>query len=139
MANSLARGCARTSLPLGSAAITSQRQRHREIQIRCLDDRGRPADVLIEDVETDNSLVDQEPEMDFARFPLKERLERGCFEDFAGTGLHLKDYAEDLIRKFMQNLLPKRMDPAFLRAPLHQRKRKFGVRPRSGKRSWPRT
>ena len=38
---------------------------------------GIPADILIEDVETDSSVVDQEPEMDFTRFPLKEMLERG--------------------------------------------------------------
>jgi len=82
---------------------------------------GIPADILIEDVETDSSLVDQEPEMDFTRFPLKEMLERGCFGDFEGNVQRLKDYAEDLVRKFMQDLLPKRMEPAFLRAPLHQR------------------
>lgn len=82
---------------------------------------GIPADILIEDVETDRSLVDQEPEMDFTRFPLKEMLERGCFGDFEGNVQKLKDYAEDLVRKFMQDLLPKRMEPAFLRAPLHQR------------------
>ena len=82
---------------------------------------GIPADILIEDVETDSSLVDQEPEMDFTRFPLKEMLERGCFGDFEGNVQRLKDYAEDLVRKFMQDLLPKRMEPAFLRAPMHQR------------------
>ena len=82
---------------------------------------GIPADILIEDVETDSSLVDQEPEMDFTRFPLKEMLERGCFGDFEGNVQRLKDYAEDLVRRFMQDLLPKRMEPAFLRAPLHQR------------------
>ena len=82
---------------------------------------GIPADILIEDVETDSSLVDQEPEMDFTRFPLKEMLERGCFGDFEGNVQRLKDYAEDLVRKFMQDLLPRRMEPAFLRAPLHQR------------------
>ena len=82
---------------------------------------GIPADILIEDVETDSSLVGQEPEMDFTRFPLKEMLERGCFGDFEGNVQRLKDYAEDLVRRFMQDLLPKRMEPAFLRAPLHQR------------------
>lgn len=82
---------------------------------------GIPADILIEDVETDSSLIDHEPEMDFTRFPLKEMLERGCFGDFEGNVQRLKDYAEDLVRKFMQDLLPKRMEPAFLRAPLHQR------------------
>lgn len=82
---------------------------------------GIPADILIEDVETDSSIVDQEPEMDFTRFPLKEMLERGCFGDFEGNVQRLKDYAEDLVRKFMHDLLTKRMEPAFLRAPLHQR------------------
>lgn len=82
---------------------------------------GIPADILIEDVETDSSVVDQEPEMDFSRFPLKEMLERGCFGGFEGNVQRLKDYAEDLVRKFMQDLLPKRMEPAFLRAPMHQR------------------
>ena len=82
---------------------------------------GIPADILIEDVETDRSVVDQDPEMDFTRFPLKEMLERGCFGDFEGNVQRLKDYAEDLVTKFMRDLLPKQMGPAFLRAPLHQR------------------
>ncbi len=78
---------------------------------------GIPADILIEDV----TVVDQEPEIDYTRFPLKEMLERGCFGDFEGNVPRLKDYAEDLVRKFMRNLLPKQMGPAFLRAPMHQR------------------
>lgn len=82
---------------------------------------GIPADILIEDVETDSTVVDQEPEMDFTRFPLKEMLERGCFGDFEGNAQRLKEYAEDLVRKFMQDLLPKQVSPAFLRAPMHQR------------------
>jgi HTH-type transcriptional regulator/antitoxin HigA len=48
-------------------------------------------------------------------------LERGCFGSFDGNVQRLKDYAEDLVRKFMQDLIPKRMEPAFLRAPMHQR------------------
>jgi len=79
------------------------------------------ADILIEDVGTASSVVEQEPEMDFSRFPLNEMLERGCFGDFEGSARQLKDYAEDLVRKFMRDLLPKRMEPAFLRAPMHQR------------------
>jgi HTH-type transcriptional regulator/antitoxin HigA len=82
---------------------------------------GIPADILIEDVETDCSMVSEEPEIDFSRFPLKEMLERGCFGEFEGSVQLLKDYAEDLVRKFMQDLLPKRMEPTFLRAPMHQR------------------
>lgn len=82
---------------------------------------GIPADILIEDVETDNSAVDQVPEVDFTRFPLKEMFERGCFGGFEGNTQRLKDYAEDLVRKLLKDLLPKRMEPAFLRAPMHQR------------------
>lgn len=78
---------------------------------------GIPADILIEDV----AVVDQEPEIDYTRFPLKEMLERGCFGDFEGNVQRLKDYAEDLVRKFMRDLLPKQMGPSFLRAPMHQR------------------
>jgi len=72
-------------------------------------------------IPADSSVVAQEPEMDFSRFPLKEMLERGCFGDFEGNAQRLKEYAEDLVRKFMQDFLPKRMEPAFLRAPMHQR------------------
>jgi HTH-type transcriptional regulator / antitoxin HigA len=82
---------------------------------------GIPADILIEDVETDCAVVEQEPEMDFTRFPLGEMLERGCFGDFDGNTQRLKEYAEDLVRKFMQDLMPKQASPAFLRAPMHQR------------------
>jgi HTH-type transcriptional regulator/antitoxin HigA len=82
---------------------------------------GIPADILIEDVETDCAVVEQEPEMDFTRFPLGEMLERGCFGDFDGNAQRLKEYAEDLVRKFMQDLMPRQASPAFLRAPMHQR------------------
>lgn len=82
---------------------------------------GIPADILIEDVGTDSLLVDQEPEMDFTRFPLKEMQERGCFDDYKGTAHQLKEYAEDLIRKLMQELKNDQVSPAFLRAPMPQR------------------
>ena len=82
---------------------------------------GIPADILIADVEMDISVVDQEPEMDFSRFPLKEMLERGCFGDVDANAQRLKGYAEDLVRKFMKGLLPRQVGPAFLRAPMHQR------------------
>lgn len=82
---------------------------------------GIPADILIEDIGTDKLLVDQEPEMDFTRFPLKEMQERGCFGDFKGTVYELKEYAEDLMRKLMQELKADQVSPAFLRAPMSQR------------------
>ena len=82
---------------------------------------GIPADILIEDVETDSSIVNQDPDIDYSSFPLKEMLERGCFGDFKGNVQRMKDYAEDLVTKFKHDFLPKQMEPAFLRAPLHQR------------------
>ena len=82
---------------------------------------GIPADVLIGAAEGSQAAIGEEPDMDYAKFPLKEMLERGCFGDFKGNAQRLKDYAEDLVRKFMQGLLPKQAEPAFLRAPMHQR------------------
>lgn len=78
---------------------------------------GIPADVLIEDV----ACVDEAPEIDYTRFPLKEMMDRGCFGDFKGSAQKLKDYAEDLMTRFMRDVQPKQMGAAFLRAPLPQR------------------
>ena len=80
-----------------------------------------PADVLIGSAESGTQAVGAEPEMEYAKFPLKEMLDRNCFGNFKGNAQRLKDYAEDLVLKFMQGLLPKQAAPAFLRAPLHQR------------------
>lgn len=80
-----------------------------------------PADVLIGSAESGTQAVGAEPEMEYAKFPLKEMLDRNCFGNFKGNAQRLKDYAEDLVLKFMQGLLPKQTAPAFLRAPLHQR------------------
>lgn len=82
---------------------------------------GIPADVLIGGAERRREIIGQEPEMDYAKLPLKEMYDRGCFGEFKGNAQRLKDYAEDLVTNFMQGLLPKQTEPAFLRAPLHQR------------------
>ncbi|RFC31340.1 MAG: HTH-type transcriptional regulator / antitoxin HigA [Candidatus Nitrotoga sp. MKT] len=82
---------------------------------------GIPADVLIGGAESSQTVIGEEPEMEYTKFPLKEMLERGCFGEFKGNAQRLKDYAEDLTLKFMHGLLPKQAAPAFLRAPLHQR------------------
>ncbi|WP_235931675.1 ImmA/IrrE family metallo-endopeptidase [Sheuella amnicola] len=82
---------------------------------------GIQADILIEEPGHDYSIIEQDEEIDFSRFPIKEMYERGCFGDIEGNAQYFKDYAEDLIRKFMHDLLPKRMEPTFLRAPMHQR------------------
>ena len=82
---------------------------------------GIPADILIEDSESDSFITNQESETDYSNFPLKEMSKRGCFGDFKGNGQRLKDYAEELVTKFMRELLPSHQEPAFLRAPLHRR------------------
>jgi HTH-type transcriptional regulator/antitoxin HigA len=82
---------------------------------------GIPADVLIGGAENSQVVIGDQPEMDYAKFPLKEMLARGCFGDFKGNARQLEDYAEDLVREFMQGVLPKQAEPAFLRAPMHQR------------------
>ncbi|MGB8338949.1 MAG: ImmA/IrrE family metallo-endopeptidase [Burkholderiales bacterium] len=82
---------------------------------------GIPADVLIGGVENTKAAIGDQPEMEYTKFPLKEMLERGCFGDFKGNAQRLKDYAEDMVLKFMHGFLPKQAEPAFLRAPLHQR------------------
>jgi len=82
---------------------------------------GIPADILIADTGITDAVLNQEPEFDFASFPLKEMADRGCFGGFQGNAQALKEYAEDLVSKFMRDFLPKRMEPTFLRAPMHQR------------------
>lgn len=82
---------------------------------------GIPADVLIGVAETSQAIIGEEPEMDYTKFPLKEMLARGCFGDFKGNVQRLKEYAEEQVLKFMHGLLSKQAEPAFLRAPLHQR------------------
>jgi HTH-type transcriptional regulator/antitoxin HigA len=82
---------------------------------------GIPADVLISGSEISQALVGEDPEMDYTKFPLKEMFDRGYFADFKGNTQRLKDYAEELLLSFMHGILPKQAEPAFLRAPLHQR------------------
>jgi HTH-type transcriptional regulator/antitoxin HigA len=82
---------------------------------------GIPADVLIGGAENSQAIIGEVPEMEYTKLPLKEMLERGCFNEFKGNAQRLRDYAEDLTLKFMHGLLPKQAEPAFLRAPLHQR------------------
>lgn len=87
---------------------------------RLRDGLGIPADVLVgagkEPVEPEDGTVP-----DYSRFPLKEMQERGYFGTFNYSAAKLKDYAEDLMRDFLQGLAPGRAEPVLLRAPLHQR------------------
>lgn len=80
-----------------------------------------PADVLIGGTDSSLVILGTEPELEYSKFPLKEMLDRGCFGEVKGNAQRLKDYAEDLVLKFMHGLMPKQAEPAFLRAPMHQR------------------
>ena len=81
---------------------------------------GIPAEILISasgEVDLDLST---EPQYNFRKFPLAEMLERGCFPDFKGGVMQVKDYAEELIRKFMRGVMHQKISPTLMRAPLHQ-------------------
>ncbi|WP_374658305.1 ImmA/IrrE family metallo-endopeptidase [Inhella sp.] len=85
---------------------------------------GIPAEVLIADLGSD-LLASDEEDLDFARFPLTELLNRGCLGEARRSTRELKDYAEELIRPLLQALLPQRSAAtALMRAPLHQRGRR---------------
>lgn len=81
---------------------------------------GIPAEVLI--AGSDEEVIDpgSEPHYEYSKFPLQEMLERGYFAGFTGNLKEVKEYAEDLVRKFMRGTGGDATSPALLRAPLHQ-------------------
>ena len=79
-----------------------------------------PAEVLIAGSEDRDVDLSAEPQYNYARFPLLEMWERGHFAEFKGGIKQVKEYAEDLVRKFMRGALGDGARPALLRAPLHQ-------------------
>lgn len=81
---------------------------------------GIPAEVLIGALEDEDVDLSSEPEYNYARFPLQEMWERGYFADFKGGIKQVKEYAEDLVRKFMRGAIGDMSRPALLRARLHQ-------------------
>lgn len=81
---------------------------------------GIPADVLIAGSDNEDIDLGSELQYDFSRFPLQEMLERGYFAEFTGDLKRAKEYAEDLVRKFMRGVGGDLTRHALLRAPLHQ-------------------
>ncbi len=79
-----------------------------------------PAEVLIGGSEDEDVDLSSEPQYNYSKFPLQEMWERGYFADFTGGIKQVKEYAEDLVRKFMRRELGDRVRPALLRARLHQ-------------------
>ena len=79
---------------------------------------GIPANVLIAGSEDEDIDLASQSTYDYSKFPLQEMLERGYFAGFAGDLKRAKEYAEELVRKFIRGGASAR--PALLRAPLHQ-------------------
>lgn len=79
-----------------------------------------PAEVLIGDSGDADVDLSSEPQYNYAKFPVQEMWERGHFPDFKGGIKQVKEYAEDLVRKFMRRVLGDLARPALLRARLHQ-------------------
>lgn len=81
---------------------------------------GISAEILISGSEDGDVDLAVDPQYDYLKFPLQEMLDRGYFDGFKGDIKHVKEYAEDLIRKFIRTIDSKSINPALLRAPLHQ-------------------
>ncbi len=81
---------------------------------------GIPAEVLIAGSDEEGLNLGSEPQYEYSKFPLQEMLERGYFAEFTGDLKQVKEYAEDLVRKFMRGMGGDSTSLALLRAPLHQ-------------------
>lgn len=81
---------------------------------------GIPAEVLIAGSDIQD-MAAESPELNYARFPLKEMQARGCFAGFQGKAGRLKDDAEEMVRGFLRDLVPADAAPVLMRAPMHQR------------------
>lgn len=108
------------SLPKVSEVLSRKRPLSLSMIRKLHSGLGISADILIsgsEDVDVD---LAAEPQYDYSKFPLQEMLERGFFDEFKGDIKRVKEYAEDLVRKFMRGIQGNYINPALLRAPLHQ-------------------
>nr|WP_315238644.1 ImmA/IrrE family metallo-endopeptidase [uncultured Albidiferax sp.] len=80
---------------------------------------GIPADVLL--TATDDAVdLSEELPYDKDKFPIKEMVKRGYFEGFRGTLREARECSEELIRSFMRGFNVNPVQPARLRAPMHQ-------------------
>src|SRR2546425_1129897 len=81
---------------------------------------GIPTEILVGRSSSDEKAVDDNPPQDYSRLPLKEMWNRGCFPDFKGSLRRLKENAQHLVGKLIAELTTGKLQPALLRAPLHQ-------------------
>jgi len=82
--------------------------------IRALHNRlGIPADILLQ--EPGARIPDEDPEIDWSRFPVNEMHKRGWFSNFEGTIHDAKEHAEELIRGLLGDYEKRAFLPAMYR------------------------
>lgn len=81
---------------------------------------GIPAASLIAGSGLDAGLEGEMPALDYAKFPLAEMMERGCFGKVTMSLTKLRERAEDLVAPILRPHFRQAMAPTLLRAPLHQ-------------------
>lgn len=106
------------SLPKVSEVLSGKRALSLSMIRNLYKGLGIPAEVLISGNEDFD--MEAEPQYEYSKFPLQEMHERGYFSGFRGDVKRVKEYAEELISKFMLEMKSCSINPALLRAPLHQ-------------------
>lgn len=106
------------SLPKVSEVLSGKRALSLSMIRNLYKGLGIPAEVLISGNEDFD--MEAEPQYEYSKFPLQEMHERGYFSGFRGDVKRVKEYAEELISKFMSEMKSCSINPALLRAPLHQ-------------------
>ncbi len=73
---------------------------------------GIPAEVLLKE---NSSILEEETNINWQKFPIAEMVDRKLFSDFTGTITQAKEKAEELIRLFFQKMGVIKIQPAFYR------------------------
>lgn len=79
---------------------------------------GIPAEALLHSEGAD--LPEEEPGLDWSRFPIPAMVKAGYFPGFSGTVREARDAAEDLVRALLRRACPGGLHPAFLRQRTRQ-------------------
>jgi len=71
---------------------------------------GIPAEVLLKE---DSSILKEETDINWQKFPIAEMINRKLFPDFTGTVAQAKEKAEELMRLFFQKMGVSTIQPIF--------------------------
>ncbi|RQM43988.1 ImmA/IrrE family metallo-endopeptidase [Paraburkholderia bannensis] len=98
-----------------SEVLSGKRPLSLQMIRRLHDGLGIPAQALLGSSENlKGDAIDEEADYAYDKFPLKEMRERGLLKS------DIKDKARELVRAFLQRVAQLDVEPALLRAPLHQ-------------------